>query len=106
MDYITNFMEGLTMYTKEVITNFFDDGTTTNFYKNGMLIASRKNSEPIKFYHRYYSLFDPITRAKGYRYWEKHFPNRACYALPKLLEDAVYLEAEYKVTVGDCAYYG
>ena len=37
-----------------------------------------------------------LTRAKGFRYWERHFPGLPCWLLPAALEEATDMEAHYK----------
>lgn len=35
-----------------------------------------------------------MTRSQGYRYWDRHFPNRPEWHLPSLVRAAVNIEAE------------
>jgi hypothetical protein len=81
------------MYSKAVAPSFFF-GQVTLFYKDGEIIASRQGeSAPIRLYQRGSLRQVSLTRAQGFRYWGKHFPDRACYTLPALLEEAVAKES-------------
>lgn len=77
------------MYTKKVMPNLFGDGGWTGFYKNSELIATREDGEFIKLLQHKGPSYDTLTRAKGYRYWERHFKERYYWALPDLLQDAI-----------------
>lgn len=77
-------------YTKIVLPRLFDDcARAVDFYKNGKLFAYDCGDG------RGIQIIPPVrnpielTRAQGFRYWERHFPERACYTLPALLEEAV-----------------
>lgn len=77
------------MYTKKTYINLFDDSTpVTDYYKDGELIGYR-DKNGIHLYGWHGPAHDPLTRAKGYRYWGKHFPDRYCWSLPELLQDAL-----------------
>jgi hypothetical protein len=67
------------------------------YRKNGRVIA-RSDEEGLKF-ESGLPLKIPVimTRSQGYRYWEKHFPNRICYSLPALIEAAVDLYDDSEV---------
>lgn len=79
-------------YTKTSYYNLFLDGTWTNFYKGKTLIATRDGDGPITLTHHHGPAYDTLTRAKGYRYWWKHFPGRYCWELPQALQDALDME--------------
>ena len=76
-------------YTKTSYPNIFTNGEWTNYYKNGKLIATRDGNGKIELLHHHGSAYDALTRAKGYRYWWKHFPDRYCWSLPQDLQDAL-----------------
>ena len=67
------------------------------YYKNGRAIA-RSDEKGLKF-ESCLPFKAPIvmTRSQGYRYWEKHFPNRVCYDLPELVAAAVDLYDDSEV---------
>lgn len=62
-----------------------------HFYRNGHLIGMSRNGqvERIKSHEERY---EPLTRAKGFRYWNKHFTGRYCWDLPEVLQEAVEME--------------
>ena len=67
------------------------------YYKNGRIIA-RSDAEGLRFESGLPSKAPVVmTRSQGYRYWEKHFPNRVCYDLPALIEAAVDLYDDSEV---------
>ena len=76
-------------YTKTSYPNLFGDGAWTNYYKNSKLIATRDASGPITLTYHHGPKYDTLTRAKGYRYWEKHFSGRYYWDLPQELQDAL-----------------
>lgn len=94
------------MYSKECYFSIFGDGCRTTYYKDGKKIAYSKSDGIITFVPSYTEKYSSITRAKAYRYWEKYFPNRVYWDLPKLLEDAIDLKAELKCVKDGIAYYG
>ena len=67
------------------------------YWKNGRVIA-RSDKGRLKF-ESGLPFKTPVvmTRSQGYRYWEKHFPNRICYSLPRLIEAAVDLYDDSEV---------
>jgi hypothetical protein len=79
------------MYTKETYPNLFGIGSWTNYYKNGKLIAMRSEGR-LELVNIHEPAYDVLTRAKGYRYWEKHFPDRYCWSLPEMLQEALDME--------------
>ena len=77
------------MYTKKMYPSLFDDyGPVTDYYKDGELIASKIDGQ-IRLYHFHGPAYEVLTRAKGYRYWEKHFPDRYCWTRPEPLQEAL-----------------
>lgn len=94
------------MYTKECHFSLFGEGCITTYYKDGDAIADSLNNGNIIFIPTFEERYTPITRAKAYRYWKKHFPDRLYWALPELLADATQFEAEFKCVKNDIAYYG
>jgi len=75
------------MYTKTTSVFF---GPTTTFYKNGRIIARRREGGHIHLVAAY-SEPTVLTRAQAYRYWERYFPDRACWDLPFELYAATQL---------------
>lgn len=73
-------------FTVEVIPDFFGEGVSRNFWKNGELYGSShgglhltpKFSSPCK-----------LTRAQAYKYWERYFPNTYWWELPQALQDGL-----------------
>lgn len=76
------------MYTKIVFDIFFEENPFTVYYKNGEAIAI-KDENGLRLEKARGEQYDPLTRAKGYRYWEKHFPDQYCWTLPQELQDAL-----------------
>lgn len=82
------------MYTKVYHPNLFTTGGYWEFYK-GKTLAAIRDEEGLRLVH--HVTFPPeITRAQGFRYWEKHFAERPYYALPEPLEEAINKEAIYR----------
>ena len=77
------------MYTKSV-SEFF--GRTTTFYKGRKVIGRRREGNPIHLCVNHDCPEIELTRAQGYRYWQKHFPERVCWDLPFALYCAVCQE--------------
>lgn len=67
------------------------------YRKNGRVIA-RSDEEGLRF-ESGLPFKTPVvmTRSQGYRYWERHFPNRICYDLPELVAAAVDLYDDSEV---------
>ena len=78
------------MYTKRTFSALFSASPITVFYKDGVEIA-RKANGVLRLIPTYHAPIE-LTRAKGYRYWGKHFADRACYNLPQALQEAVEKE--------------
>lgn len=77
------------MYSKKTYSHLFDGlEPVTDYYKDGELIGYRENGKIVLYAHRK-PAYDTLTRAKGYRYWWKHFPDRYCWSLPQDLQDAL-----------------
>ena len=81
---------GPPMYSKRVISSLFSTSPITVFYKNGVEVA-RKANGILRLVPTYHAPVE-LTRAKGYKYWGKHFADRACYGLPLVLQEAVEKE--------------
>lgn len=80
------------MYIKESYPDLFGLGAWTNYYKEGKLIATRIEGGKLELANQHGPKYDLLTRAKGYRYWEKHFPERYCWSLPEMLQEALDME--------------
>lgn len=92
------------MYTIKRYPSPFEDDETVEVHINGELRG-------IKYGNQWLLIRDPVypvelSRAQGYRYWKRHFPDKPCWLLPQILQDAIDKEAEYKCTKGDVGYYG
>lgn len=61
----------------------------TEYWKEDKLIATKWQDEGWQMHHISEEIYDTLTRAKGYRYWWKHFPDRYCWSLPQELQDAL-----------------
>lgn len=92
------------MYTIERYPSLFLDGETVEVRINGELRG-------IKYGHQWLLIRDVIypvelSRSQGYKYWKRYFPDKPCWALPQILQDAIDKEAEYKCTKDGVGYYG
>ena len=77
------------MYTKRVAINLFvSDCPYTIYYKDGELYGYVFNNCPVLNAERA-SYPIELTRAQGYKYWKKHFPNRIVWSLPEALQTAI-----------------
>lgn len=76
-------------YTKRTTRSLFGDDYV-EFFKNGKLAAIRLNGQ-LAIVPKYTAPIE-LTRAQGFRYWKRHFPERTCYDLPALLEEATNAE--------------
>ena len=78
------------MYTKRITVDlFFGTPNYTEFFKNGKLIAIRRGDAWTMVGH--VSKVE-LTRAQGYKYWERYCPNRIDWSLPQPLQDALERE--------------
>ena len=69
----------------------------TVIFKNGHRIARREEGEGWDYIPQMRRGHGAdLTRAKGFRYWERHFSGWLCWMLPAEIEDAINLEAHYK----------
>lgn len=100
---------------KTTVSIFFDDnGYYKDFSRNGRQIAFAHYDENGKrdfFHYRKESNPVVLTRAKGFRYWRKHFSGRNSYTLPEELQDAINLPCVSEGTFYDangelCGYFG
>lgn len=82
------------MYEVKITSNPFEgeEFDFVDYYKDGKRVGTRLTSEShITLVPSGEEHFAPLTRAKAYRYWAKHFPNRSYWTLPELLADALEL---------------
>lgn len=84
------------MYRIDTFPDFFTGVKTKLIYKNGRFIADIRGGV-IRIEH--YSTETYISRSQGYKYWQKYFPDRPYYTLPKELQMAI--EEQPKT----CGYY-
>lgn len=81
----------LTVKTEE--STFFEHGFYKHLYRNGRQIClAHYTPEGKRDRVQWFKLCsDPIelTRAQGFKYWERHFPDRICYSLPTALAEAI-----------------
>ena len=61
------------------------------YYKGGKLIAY-KTAEGWEKFHSFEGMYDMPTRAKGYRWWQEHFPDYYCWQLPEFIQMALDME--------------
>lgn len=78
------------MYTKRTLSSLFSASSITIFYKDGVEVA-RKVDGILRLIPTYYAPVE-LTRAKGFRYWGKHFAGRFDWQLPEALQEAVEKE--------------
>ena len=77
-----------TIFTAHATADLFVTTPIIYYYKNGSHIATRR-AGVLALEPKRAEVMDPLTRAKGFRYWKKHFPTRACYTLPAALQAAI-----------------
>ena len=78
------------MYSKKSYSLFRKH---TTFYKDGHVFAWHEEDGTWTFVHPCTSPVT-MTRSQGFRYWQKHFPDRPCWLLPALIEAAVSIDPE------------
>jgi len=77
------------MYSKSVF-NFFENCPHVLYYKNGELFGSRIHGEFVPARPQFPAISHiELTRAQGFKYWEKYFPNRTVWELPLPLQEAI-----------------
>ena len=76
-------------YTKRTTRSLFGDDYV-EFFKDGKLAAIRLNGQ-LAIVPKYTAPIE-LTRAQGFRYWRRHFPQRVCWDLPTALVVAVETE--------------
>jgi len=74
-------------YTIDTAPTFFGDGIVRDYWKDGQLIGHTIGGTTRLLPRNHHKCY--LTRAKGFRYWKKHFPERPWYLLPSELADAV-----------------
>ena len=80
------------MYTKEVRDySLFISTPVTVYFKDGKVVG-RKQDGVMTLTPSFADNTVELTRAQGYRYWGKHFPNLPCYCLPDALREAINKE--------------
>ena len=77
------------MYTISITYDIFSGRPCKRFYKGLALIAW---TNPTGGFYRFD--FTPkagcdISRAQAYKYWEKYFPDKPCWLLPEVLQEAL-----------------
>lgn len=89
-------------YRKDTCDSGLFSGGFTKYWKNGHAFAAFTQDG---LYWRRESMVMPdepcviLTRAQGFRYWQKHFPRRPWWTLPAALQLAVNLYDDNKVIV-------
>lgn len=68
--------------------HFFDNSTIIDFYRDGKLVATRIDHEPIRLIPQYSEPIE-LTQAQGFKYWSRHFSGRTCWDIPQALQDAL-----------------
>lgn len=74
-------------FTVKSFYSLFVDSPSKNYYKNGELWAVSHNGNLFLIGRRHYQA--PLTRAQGFKYWKRHFPNWFYFDLPELLQEAI-----------------
>lgn len=74
-------------YSVETIPALFTDLPTRIYYKDSRAVGMSYEGA-VSLLPSYSSTCE-LTRAQGYRYWEKHFSNRNYYSLPLILQEAI-----------------
>lgn len=77
-----------TIFTTHTTADLFATTPIIYYYKDGSHIATRR-AGVLTLEPKRAEAMDPLTRAKGFHYWKKHFPTRACYTLPAALQAAI-----------------
>ena len=72
--------------------NLFLTGSYTEFKRNGELVAQAWNGK-IEMNSKAWNKATKLSRAQGYKYWKRYFPNRLCWDLPEALQEAIESEA-------------
>ena len=68
---------------------FWDEEETKEFWKDGRCVMIITYDKQKHYYPRPRCKYQPLFRSQGYKYWKKYFPNRACYTLPEILQEAI-----------------
>lgn len=65
---------------------------TATFYKDGSCVAHRTRGK--LYHHKHFTKSIGmstvyLSRAQGFKYWKKYFPNRRYWELPEALQNAI-----------------
>lgn len=74
------------MITVKTYNSFFEDVIIKEFHKNGALIGLSRNGKITRYAT---TIRYELSRAQGYKYWERYFPNRLLWDLPEALQEAI-----------------
>ena len=68
----------------------FDESIVKEFRRDGMLIGWSNNGEITLYTIRIIPY--ELSRAQGFKYWTRYFPNRLLWDLPEVLQEAIEKE--------------
>lgn len=78
------------MITVKTYESIFRKGTTKEYRKDDVLIGWSDNGEVTRY--KVTTVPYELSRAQGYKYWERYFPNRLVWDLPEALQEAIEKE--------------
>ena len=73
--------------------NLFCSGKYAEFNRDGQLIGRVINNKVQRIRWETYRQPVELTRAQGYKYWKRYFPNRLIWDLPEALQEAIESES-------------
>ena len=77
-----------TRFSVRVSEDLFSEGNFWRYYYRDGRLYGESGCYGLRLFPAPVSKVE-LTRAQGYRYWAKHFPDRACYTLPEALQEAI-----------------
>jgi len=78
------------MIAIEVYSSFFSDATVKEFRRDGALIGWSEGEKITRY--TVTTIPYELSRAQGFKYWEKHFKGWLYWDLPKALQEAIEKE--------------
>lgn len=73
-------------------------GDTSIFYKDGIVVGYKQDGK-LTLQPGASSYKVAMTRSQGFRYWERHFPERCSDSLPALIQEAVLIDPKEEAEV-------
>lgn len=86
------------------LANFFTGEPVKIYFRGGRCLGS-KNNGVWKTYFKNTSEIR-LTRAQGYKYWAKYFPDRVYWSLPITLQEAIDSEPRTYICKNGVIYVG